>query len=53
MMGRGLRSRALVTGKRRPLIEGVKAKGLAPGWSVIPEGRGGVCFPELGTELRT
>lgn len=52
MMGSGLGGQALVTGKGRPL-RGVKAEGLAPGWSVIPEGGGGVCFPELGTELRT
>lgn len=52
-MGRGLGGQALVTGKGRPRREGVKAEGLAPGWPVIPEGGGGVCFPELGTELRT
>ena len=51
-VSRGGGAWALVTGKGRLLREGVKAEGLAPGCSDIPEGRDGVCFPELGTELR-
>ena len=30
-----------------------EGKGACSRLVVIPEGRGGVCFPELGTELRT